>query len=116
MFTKRKEPETLIDGKPVPDVRFYVEICEHTSEHFTIPCKSTVVCACYNRETAEWIKSLIMKAYPEYTYGNCHNNINIHIVDDPFYLSDDYRDVKRVREYHTDKKTNMDLSYLSTIF
>lgn len=116
MLAKRKEREVLIDGKPVPEVRYYVEICEYISEHHSIPCKSTVVCACYNRETAEWIKSLIMKAYPEYTYGNYHNNIAIDVVDDPFYLSDAYRDVERVRESHTGKHTGYDLSYLSTIF
>ena len=116
MLTKRKEREVLIDGKPVPEVRYYVEICEYISEHHSIPCKSTVVCACYNRETAEWIKSLIMKTYSEYVYGNNHNNTSIRVVDDLFYLSDDYRDAKRVREYHTEKHTGYDLSNLSTIF
>ena len=116
MQTKQQERKTLIDGKPVPDVKYYVELCEYISEHHSIPCKSTVICACYNRETAEWIKSLILKAYPEYTYGNNQNNVDIYVVDDPFYLSDDYRDAKRVREFHTEKHTGYDLSYLSTIF
>ena len=111
---KKYNHEALVDGKPIPQPTYYVAIHEFVSEHFTIPCKSTVVCACYNKATAEWIKSLIMKAYTEYEYE--HNKTEIVIEDDPFYLSDAYRDVKRVREYHTRKNTGYDLSYLSTIF
>ena len=107
--------KTLVDGKPVPNPKYFVVINEFIMGH-PLPSKSTVLCACYDKATAEWIKDLIMKAYPEYTYGKGTNQTEILVEDDSFYLSDDYRDVKNIREYHTRKSTGKDLSYLSTIF
>ena len=85
-------------GNPLKGKKlYYVSLNEYITGT-TYPCKSTVICTCTNRNTAEWIKQLIMQTHAEYHYKQHCNDIDILITDDLFYLSDEYRDVKGCKQ------------------